>query len=157
MHCVHVAVTAILLALSGAATAGDEFPEIKPEGACARGFASQFQEGPDFYIWRCTRELPAPNSNSGSGIYFGLHPALSKPDSGVTRIAGVVAGEPVNWAQWPDGTTIRREAVLDYRHSKEHLAIKLHIFVSAHSESELDQIVEALAKARFVERTPNAA
>ena len=102
-------------------------------------------------------EDATPDATAGSGIYFGLHPSLSEPTSGVTRVAGMVAGVSVRWAEWRDAQMIRREAILSYQHSPHHLEIKLHVFVTARSQSELDRILEALTETRFVERASNAA
>ena len=136
-------------AYSGPASAAGDFPELSLDGPLPDGFVLRLEDGPDFYVWRCEL-LDAPKDSSpGFGIYFGLHPSPSEPGTDASYHSGSVVGESVRWAQWHDGQTHRRETVFDYRHSPKHLTLKLHVFVTARSEAELDALVQALAGLRL--------
>lgn len=152
-----VAVLFVALACSAPAYAGDHFPELKLDGSVPDGFALRLQDGPDFYIWRCELSSAPHDSIPGFGIYFGLNPIPFQPEAGATHHAGSVGGEPVRWRQWREGKNLRREAMFDYRHSPKHLTLKLHVFITARSEAELDALVQALAQLKFTTRSPNAA
>jgi hypothetical protein len=152
-----IAVIFVAFAYSGPAYAEGDFPELKLDGSVPEGFALRLQDGPDFYIWRCELSSAPRDSVPGFGIYFGLHPSLFQPEAGATHHAGSVGGEPLLWRQWREGKNLRREAVFDYRYSPKHLTLKLHVFITARSEAELDALVQALAHLKFTARNPNAA
>jgi len=126
-------------------------PELRIAGDPPSDFQFVFRDGPDFYLWYCEpKTKPVRGPEPGFGIYFGLYP---QPLPAAEREeAGVVAGLPVTWTESRSEAEIRRETHLSYEHGPEFMTLKLHVFVHAPTQQQIDELLAALRDLRFVEK-----
>jgi hypothetical protein len=134
---------AVLLAAC-ARTGSQPFPELEVVGGVPSGFTWQFQNGPDFYVYRATSST---QPESVVGVYFGLHPSFS-PNAKASPEAGSFAGRAVAWeAPARPAHLLRRDALVPYRYNSSSLELKLHLWVQASSREQLAELMGTLSGA----------
>jgi hypothetical protein len=147
----------LAVSVLGAASCGQpaplSFPELEPRGGLPSGFVWQFQNGPDFYVYRATSpSLPRVQV----GIYFGTAPERL-PESKDAGTPGVVANQPVVWRHsFADGVH-RADTALPYRHSPSSVSITVHAWVTAPTADDLTRLQASLATVQFRPRATGSA
>jgi hypothetical protein len=142
----------LLLLLASCSRESKLFPELVPSGGLPDGYSWELSNGPDFYVYNGVKS----NSNSGVGIYFGMHP--QRGDEPPVRIEkGSIGPVPVQW-HILDGSTnyyasFYRRCLVPYRPSRKHERIALHGWVFADSEAEAATLQQNLKNLVFTETT----
>jgi hypothetical protein len=145
-----IAFVVAVLSVACARTESQHFPELEVVGGLPSGFIWQFQNGPDFYVYRAT----SPTQPEGEvGVYFGRAPSF-KPNAEASPEIGSFAGKAVAWeAPAQPVRPLRRDALLPYRYSGTTLELKLHLWVQATSREQLTELIHALSGAKVRERS----
>lgn len=136
-----------------------QFPELRPTLDAPPGYAWEFNDGPDFYIWLLAQsEKIGKRHRSGVGIYFGHHPNLSATEKATERVSGRACGKQVSWLvqrnQHTDDPWVRRDAVLKYDHGPGYCAIALHVWVWGMSEEQVAGLARQIEGLSFAFRQP---
>ena len=149
----------VLLAVSllGVASCGQPapllFPELAPRGGLPSSFAWQFQDGPDFYVYRATSpSLPTAQA----GIYFGAAPER-QPGPESTGTPGILAGRRVMWQNSFSEGVYRADTVLSYRHGSSYVSITVHAWVAGPTAEDLARLQASLSTVTFVSRSTGSA
>ena len=140
----------VAVLLAGCTRAGSQrFPELEIVGGVPSGFTWQFQNGPDFYVYRATSSA---QPESAVGVYFGRAPSFH-PNAEASPEVGSFAGKAVAWeAPARPAGPLRRDALVPYRHNYSSLELKLHLWVQASSKEQLTELMAALSGAKVQAR-----
>ena len=142
----------LLLLVAGCSRQPKEFPELVPTGGLPDGYSWELSDGPDFYVYHGV----GTSSNSGVGIYFGMHPAPE--DDQPSRIErGALGPVSVQWDVLDGSTNYRvgfyRRCLVPFRQSSKHEKIALHAWVFADTEPEVTALQESLKSMTLEETT----
>jgi hypothetical protein len=145
-------ITVLLLLLVGCSKTPKQFPELVPSGGLPEGYSWELKDGPDFYVYHGV----GISSNSGAGIYFGMHPNLGDEQPSSTE-RGSLGPVSVQWDVL-DGATdcsvpFYRSCLATFRPSRKHEKIALHAWVFADTESEVTDLQESLKSMKLGETT----
>jgi hypothetical protein len=115
-----------------------EFPELVPQDGLPAGYEWEFNDGPDFYVYRSENE----DGRTGVGMYFGMHPNFEEKEN-VKKEVGYIAGKKVEWSidsSQEVGTPRHfRQTVFKYKHSKEYYEIQIHTWIYS---DELEEVLD---------------
>lgn len=123
------------------------FPELVPKNGLPNGYSWQLSNGPDFYVYDAVKT----NSNSGAGIYFGLHPD-SKRGTPKSNESGRLGAISVQWDVLDGSYPSRpfyRQTLTSYQPTPKHEKIYLDAWVYADSYSEVKALQDGLEKMEF--------
>ena len=119
-------------------------PELIAIGGLPEGFQWSYSDGPDFYLYRATRE------EVSVGIYFGTHsrfePKMENESAVILPFATVTA----EWiSRIGDRGQITWEALIPYKHAEGFSDLKLHATIWAPTSEKAELIATALKDLRF--------
>ena len=131
-------------------------PLLEPVAELPDGYKWQLEDGPDFYIYRAQH----PNTSAGVGIYFGNMPNSSiqdlASDEDLPSQRDHVASQAVSWIvldgkEKVTGHLFYRTTMLEYQYTI-YMPLKLHIWVYADDQSDLEELLHSLESLRFTKR-----
>ena len=124
----------------------ESFPELEVVGELPPGFAWQFQNATDFYIYRA---VSSTDAESVAGIYFGTAP--NGLDNCKPERSGSIAGKRVRWCSSERGF----ETILPFKYDRRSTQLQLHVWVSSQNLQTREALRKAVERARFVPRKPS--
>jgi len=114
--------------------------------------STSMQHGCDFKVFHCQLMKNLSEPQAGLGVYIGNHPAKSREPKSTTR-KSTLAGQEVEWSKSKvDSKYLKSETILQL---KEFPIYYLHIFASAQTDDELNQL-EKIAETISIDKNSKA-
>ena len=127
-----------------------------PQGGLASGYSWELREGPDFDVYYARK---ANDETTGAGIYLGNMPNFFYDEAENLAVEdlphekGRLLSRDVTWIILNETNTQEhpffRETQLEYHHGVGFLYTKVHIWVYASKQEELNTLVEGLRELQF--------